>query len=106
MLMSQSGGNKLIDFGNGDTVTLNGVLPGALSADDFLFNNPPVAQDGTANGNEDTAITGTLVATDPDSPSLTYSRVADAVHGIVTVHADGTFSYTPNPDFNGTDSFT
>jgi hypothetical protein len=38
-------------------------------------NDPPVAQDGTASGNEDNAILGTAVATDVDSPSLTYSLV-------------------------------
>jgi Ca2+-binding RTX toxin-like protein len=106
LLMSQNGGNTVIDFGNGDTITLNGVLPGALSADDFLFNVAPVAQDGTASGNEDNAINGALVASDVDSPSLTYSRVSQAAHGTVTVNANGTFSYTPNADFNGTDSFT
>lgn len=69
-------------------------------------NEAPVAANGAASGNEDTAIAGILTATDVDSPSLTYSRVVDATHGSVTVHADGTFSYTPNPDFNGTDSFS
>lgn len=43
-----------------------------LSAANFLFNDPPVAQDGSASGNEDTAINGTLVATDTDSPSLSF----------------------------------
>ncbi|MEJ0074504.1 MAG: Ig-like domain-containing protein [Alphaproteobacteria bacterium] len=106
LLMSQSGGDTLIDFGNGSSITLNGVLPGALSADDFLFNVAPVAQDSSASGNEDNAINGALVASDLDSPSLTYSRVSQAAHGTVTVNPDGTFSYTPNADFNGTDSFT
>ncbi|MEA2887182.1 MAG: large repetitive protein [Bradyrhizobium sp.] len=69
-------------------------------------NEAPVAADGAASGNEDTTITGALAATDVDSASLTYSRVADATHGSVTVHADGTFSYTPAADFNGNDSFT
>lgn len=69
-------------------------------------NDAPVAQDGAASGNEDTVITGTLVASDVDSASLTFSRVSNAAHGTVTVNPDGTFSYTPNADFNGTDSFT
>ncbi|MEJ0075729.1 MAG: Ig-like domain-containing protein [Alphaproteobacteria bacterium] len=69
-------------------------------------NDPPAAQNGSASGNEDNAINGTLVATDIDSASLTYSRVSNAAHGTVTVNANGTFSYTPNANFNGTDSFT
>jgi len=36
---------------------------------------------------------------------LTYSAVV-AAHGSVTVHADGTFSYTPNANYHGADSFT
>jgi VCBS repeat-containing protein len=70
------------------------------------INDPPVAQNSSASGNEDTAINGTAVATDIDSASLTYSRVSNAAHGNVTVNANGTFSYTPNANFNGTDSFT
>ena len=71
-------------------------------------NEAPVAQNGTAAGNEDTPINGTLTATDVDNTAaqLTYSRVANAAHGSVTVHSDGTFTYTPGADFNGNDSFT
>src|ERR1043166_8863489 len=69
-------------------------------------NDPPVAQDGSASGNENTTITGTLHATDPDSPLLTYSRVAHAAHATATVNPDGSFTYSPNASFSGTDSFT
>ena len=69
-------------------------------------NDAPVAQDGSASGSEDTPISGTLVATDVDSPSLTYTLGAQAVHGNVVVNADGSYTYTPNLDFNGTDSFS
>ena len=70
------------------------------------INDPPVAQDGSASGTEDTAVGGTLVATDVDSPTLTYALGTQAAHGIVVVNPDGTYTYTPNQDFNGTDSFT
>ena len=69
-------------------------------------NDAPVATNGAASGSEDTVITGTLLASDIDSASLAYSRVANAAHGNVTVNANGTFSYTPNADFNGADSFS
>ena len=69
-------------------------------------NDAPVAQNGSASGNEDNTITGTLSATDVDGDPLSFSRVANAAHGNVTVNANGTFSYTPNANFNGTDSFT
>ena len=69
-------------------------------------NDAPVAQNGSASGNEDTPITGTLIATDVESLTLTYALAAQALHGTVVVNSDGTYTYTPNPDFNGTDSFT
>ena len=69
-------------------------------------NDAPVAQDGSASGNEDTPISGTLVATDVDSPTLTYRLGTQAANGTVVVNPDGSYTYTPNPDFNGTDSFT
>ena len=70
------------------------------------MNDAPVAQDGSASGNEDTPISGTLVATDVDGPTLTYALGTQAANGTVVVNTDGTYTYTPNPDFNGTDSFT
>ena len=69
-------------------------------------NDPPVAQDGSASGTEDTPLSGTLVATDVDSEGLTYRLGTQAAHGTVVVNPDGSFTYTPNADFNGTDSFT
>ena len=69
-------------------------------------NDAPVAQNGSASGNEDTPITGTLVATDVESLTLTYALAAQALHGTVVVNSDGTYTYTPTLNFNGTDSFT
>jgi VCBS repeat-containing protein len=69
-------------------------------------NDPPVAANGTATTAEDTTLIGSLSATDVDSPTLTYSLVAGASHGTVTVNGNGTFVYTPAPNYNGPDSFT
>ena len=70
------------------------------------MNDAPVAQNGSASGNEDTPIGGTLVATDVDGLTLTYALGAQAANGTVVVNTDGTYTYTPNPNYNGTDSFT
>jgi large repetitive protein len=69
-------------------------------------NDAPVAANGAASGSEDSVITGTLSASDIDSASLTYSAVLQPTHGILMVHTDGTFSYTPDAGFNGADSFS
>ncbi|NQU58563.1 MAG: tandem-95 repeat protein, partial [Rhodospirillales bacterium] len=84
------------------TVTINGT------------NDAPEITGGlTGSGDEDgLAVTGTVTATDVDATDdQTFSLaegegVAMAANGSVTVAADGSYSYTPNPDFNGTDSFT
>jgi VCBS repeat-containing protein len=69
-------------------------------------NDAPVAANGTASGNEDSVITGTLAATDVDSAALTYSLVTAPTNGTVTINTNGTYNYTPNANYNGTDSFT
>ena len=35
-----------------------------------------------------------------------YTVSSDVSHGSLTLNADGTFSYTPAADYNGSDSFT
>src|SRR5262249_43104455 len=37
---------------------------------------------------------------------LTAALVTSTTHGSLTFHADGSFSYTPNANFTGTDTFT
>ncbi|QDU21945.1 Ig-like domain-containing protein [Urbifossiella limnaea] len=69
-------------------------------------NRPPVIDDQTVTAAEDTPFAGTLLASDPDGQTLTFSRASLPANGTTTVNADGSFSYTPNSNFNGTDSFT
>ena len=55
---------------------------------------------------EDTPISGRVKAYDVDGDPLTFSKGTNPANGTVTVNPDGTYTYTPNKDFNGTDSFT
>ncbi|WP_297696753.1 DUF2341 domain-containing protein, partial [uncultured Eudoraea sp.] len=45
---------------------------------------------------------------DPDGDTLTVNTtpVSGPTNGSLVLNADGTFTYTPNTDFNGTDAFT
>lgn len=42
---------------------------------------------------------------DPDHDPLTAQLVGNVGHGVLVLNADGSFSYTPSANFNGTDSF-
>jgi VCBS repeat-containing protein len=69
-------------------------------------NDAPVAGDVYATLAEDTPLILTLgtSVTDVDSINVTTQVVTGPAHGTLTLNADG--SYTPNANFNGTDSFT
>ncbi|MCH8203131.1 MAG: tandem-95 repeat protein [Proteobacteria bacterium] len=69
---------------------------------------PPDAVDDAFATNEDTALSGavTLNDTDPRGGALTATLVSGTANGALVFNADGTFTYTPNPDFNGADSFS
>jgi VCBS repeat-containing protein len=69
-------------------------------------NDPVLAEAGSASGPEDTVITGQLVATDVDGDTLTFALGVGPAHGAVSIAEDGSYTYTPGPDFNGGDSFT
>ena len=44
--------------------------------------------------------------TDADSDALAAVKVSDPANGTVALNADGSFTYTPQANFSGTDSFT
>ncbi len=71
-------------------------------------NAAPVARDDSAATDEDTAVTIDVLANDEDADGdpLSASIASGPANGTVIANPDGTFTYTPNADFNGTDSFT
>ncbi len=88
-------------------------LTAALGGQDFIGTRiAPTAVDDSYDMNEDAVLvvdpaTGVLSNdTDIDSPSMTANKVTGPAHGILTLNGDGSFTYTPNADFSGTDSFT
>jgi VCBS repeat-containing protein len=69
-------------------------------------NDAPVASSPPVTTAEDTPVNGTVTASDVDGDPLDYALTGEPAHGVVTVRPDGTYTYTPDPDFHGTDSFT
>jgi large repetitive protein len=85
--------------GNGGTVTQTITIN--------VSNPPPTANNDSASTPEDTPVTISPLAndTDPDGDPLTITSAA-ALNGTVTINANGTVTYTPNPGYNGTDTIT
>lgn len=74
-------------------------------------NDAPVAEVDSYSTNEDTPLAvaaGGLLGNDSDvdGDALSALLVAGPAHGSLILNTDGTFSYTPDANFNGTDSFT
>ena len=68
-------------------------------------NDPPVASPNTAMLAEDSFALVPLPATDVDGDSLTYSIVDQPAHGVLS-GSGASRTYTPDPNYNGPDSFT
>lgn len=71
-------------------------------------NTTPVANNGSVTTNENTAVSGTLSASDSDGDTLTFAIVTGPSHGTVSITnaATGAFTYTPASNYTGSDSFT
>ncbi len=76
----------------------------AISA---VVNEPPVAMDDRFFTPLDTELSATVADndSDPDDTSLIYSVNTQPQNGQLTLQDDGSFVYTPDTGFGGTDSF-
>ena len=92
----------------------NGLDTGFVTITVMMHNESPVAMDDTFATDEDAALIGNVLFdngsgtdSDPDGDPLTVTTtpVSGPLPGSLSLNADGSFTYTPNPDFNGTDSF-
>ena len=95
--------------GSAHKTGLYGVRAGFTKAP-VPVNRAPVAQDDAYAVDEDNALTvspGVLANdTDPDGDAMTAALVDGVSNGTLTLNGDGSFTYTPNADFSGTDRFT
>ena len=75
-------------------------------------NDAPVAGNDSASVDEDGTLTRTaaqgVLANDSDveGDSLSATLSSGTAHGTLALNPDGSYTYSPNKDFNGTDSFT
>ncbi|WP_292995946.1 pre-peptidase C-terminal domain-containing protein [Nitrosomonas sp.] len=98
-------------LGTGDHLTSTGdyVVSAALVPVDE--EHPPVANEDSYTVTSGlslviNALTGVLANdSDSDGDSLTASLVTPVSHGTLNLNADGSFSYTPDAGYTGTDTF-
>lgn len=109
-------GNATFTYAVKDTYSPIGVSN--LATVTIAVNGAPIARDDSyemAGGTSLTVLAANglirnAAGSDSDPEGATVSVVASSVtapaHGSVSVNADGSFTYTPTPDFAGTDAFT
>jgi VCBS repeat-containing protein len=103
-----------LDYFGTDTLTVvgtdgvNGSAPITVTITVNAVNDAPVAAADAYDTDEDTAATGNILAndTDVDGPSLYPSLETEVAHGSLDLGTDGSFTYTPDLDWNGVDSFS
>ena len=95
------------------TVTVSdgkgGSVDSVVSITVTPVNDAPTSSDQSVTTAEDAPLTGKIVASDVDGDALTYAIKTGSApaHGTVTLNtATGDYTYTPNKDYNGPDSFT
>ncbi len=111
-------------FGNGRRLTddvvdieLNILTNGGITTDNVADDNTPLVNDApVANPDSFTTVEDTVLNVpfsgvlgndiDIDGPAQTAVLVADVANGILNLNLNGSFTYTPNLDFVGADSFT
>ena len=68
-------------------------------------NQPPLARDGSLETYKNLPHSAFLPVNDPEGQAMTYTLVRSPRRGTVVLHADGSFTYTPNENKVGIDSF-
>ncbi len=92
----------------------DGMLDSSVATVNLIVNIVPVAADDTGDAytvdeDHDLVVTTPGILsndTDGDGNPLTAVKATDPINGTLTLNSDGSFTYTPNQNFNGTDSFT
>ena len=79
--------------------------PATVSITINSSNDPPVPTPRTINLSEDTSATVTLMASDPEGDAFTLAVATQPANGTLS-GTPPVLTYTPAPNFNGTDSFT
>jgi len=71
-----------------------------------MVNKAPIATADMVTTQTEVVIEDMLQGFDPEGDTLTFSLVTEPMLGMVVVNSDGSYTYTPNLETTGSDSFT
>ena len=96
---------------NANPTVLNSNANIVIQCSDIAANDPPVANNDSYSTAENTQLNvgapGVLGNdNDPDQDQLTAQMVSGPSSGTANLNTDGSFTYDPDPGFNGQDLFT
>lgn len=99
-----NGNSRLVGGIAADALTIGGAA--VVQPTTFVSpNRPPIASDMVVPTGEDDPVAMLLAASDPDGDAITYAILTPPAHGSLNGTAP-VLTYTPTPNFTGTDSFT
>ncbi len=85
-----------ISDGNGDTSTATVYI---------IVNDVPEAKNDKMTISQNGTLSGSVTGNDHQTENNKFSLISGPKHGSLSFKADGTFTYTPDPGFNGVDTF-
>lgn len=97
---STSSGTLSVAYSGTNVSELNVTLAGTG------LGSVPSVTTTSISATEDTNATGTIAGNDADNDSLTFKVTSVVTNGALTLNSNGSYTYVPNANYNGADSFT
>ncbi|MEM7365463.1 MAG: Ig-like domain-containing protein [Pseudomonadota bacterium] len=103
--LANSSANASFDYVANDAAS--GTVSASMVITVNAVDDPPSVTGPDFTTGEDLSYNGSVLMTDADAGDTPEATLGAApANGLVVVNTDGTYSYTPNADFSGSDSFS
>ncbi|MEP3479805.1 MAG: Ig-like domain-containing protein, partial [Fuerstiella sp.] len=101
-------GSDTFTYSVNDVEGISTTATVTLEVGDAPVNTAPVAADDYATTDFETSVSGNVLANDSDAEGDALQSWVETgpENGSIELNSDGSFVYTPNPGFSGSDTFT